>query len=308
MAAIEIRTSRVAFHGRVADELTRQDLAPGRYRASLRNGRRAAVQKADGSFAFADLAPSPPDHAVRLAGREFRTRDFDVSWPGGAPQEVAFPGEDELQVIVTRVTGRRVSFATIPFLPTIPAGSEVIGESGFTTALDEDLEGVDVDGAALQATGTIAPGHALRIVRSRRLLLRPGPYYEFPPGSTVAAFRVVEDTAGDPPVADARIRITAVNGAAVTSVTVGGVELFRANLPGPPPPPPSPPTPFLLGTDAARTGLTNERGDAVFYYPSNTPVTSLTVSVERDGYQTQTRTIAVVPQQRTFDQVRLVRS
>jgi len=130
MTAVETRVRQVAIVGRVADELTRADLNPRRYAASLLNHRRQAVQKDDGYFVFADLPGSPPDYQVVLAGRQFQTRRLDVTATGTSMGEVDTDGEDELQVIITAIDAgmSRVSFATVLFLPHIAENAEVFGE------------------------------------------------------------------------------------------------------------------------------------------------------------------------------------
>jgi hypothetical protein len=304
VTATVIRTSQVAIVGRVADELTRSDLNSRGYSASLRNHRRQAVQKEDGYFVFADLPASPPDYQVELAGRQFQTRRLDVTATGTSAVEIEEDGEDELQVIVTDidVALKRVSFATLPFTPSIAKNADVFGEGGVSTTLGESLEGVDADGAVLSSVTGISIDDALRIVRSTRLLLRPGPYYPFPESTTVAAIRVVDSLSGEEPIADAMLEISAVNGAAVAPVLVDGVTLFRAELP------PTPTTPFMIGTLQALGTFTNARGQAVFYYAPATPVTSLAVSVTKAGYVPQTATVAVTAGARTSSVVQLVRS
>lgn len=304
MSATVVRTSQVVLFGRVADALTREDLNPRRYQASLLNHRRRAVQKDDGYFVFPDLPASPPDYEIELAGRQFQTRRLTVAATGVTAVEVDSTGEDELQVFITDVDGLndRVSFATEPFVPSIGENAEVLGEGGFATQLAEALEGVDADGAELQSVGGLAIGEALRIIRSRRLLLRPGPYYPFPEATTVVAIRVVDALPGSEPIADAQIEITEVNGVAVSTVIVDGATLFRVDLP------PIPVTPFMIGTLEALGTLTNARGDAVFYYTAATPVASLTVNVSRAGYVSQVQTLAVTPGARTSTLVQLIRS
>ncbi|MBS1824065.1 MAG: hypothetical protein JST93_01975 [Acidobacteria bacterium] len=301
----EDRETRLSLFGRAADELTRIDLNPRRFRAALRNHHRRAIQKEDGNFVFADLTPSVPNYEVELAGTEFLSRTLQLGWPGPGALEIAPPGEDELQVLITLVNGNRVEFATIPFLPSIATGSAVFGENGFSTTLAAAVEGVDVQEAELAAVAGLAPGQALRIVRSRRVLCRPGPNYAFPAGTTLAALQVV-DSAGAGPLQGAQIRITHVNGAPLTTVNVGGVVLFQAALPAPPPPANT--TPFLLGTDAARSIETNTRGNAVFYYQQATPITSLTANVSLASYASQSIAVSVQPGSRTFQIVSLVRS
>jgi hypothetical protein len=302
MTAVDMRISQVAIFGRVADELTRADLNPRRYTASLLNHRRQAVQKEDGYFVFADLPSSPPDYEVELEGRHFQRRRLTVTATGVSAVEIDTDGEDELQVIITDIDTNRVSFATVPFVPRITEDAAVLGEGGFSTTLAETLEGVDVEGAELQSATGITVGEALRIVRSTRLLLRPGPYYPFPEGTTVVALRVVDSLPGSLPIAEAQIEITAVNGATVSTMLVDGVTLFRADLP------PTPTTPFMIGTLQALGTFTNARGDAVFYYTPTTPVTSLTLSVTKAGYVTQTPTVVVTLGARTSSVVQLVRS
>ena len=302
MTAVETRISQVALYGRAADALTREDLNPRRYRAVLRSHPRHAIQKDDGYFVFADLAASPPDYDVELSGREFQSRRILVTATGTSAVEMDSAGEDELHVIVTDINGTRVSFVMQPFIPRVPANAEVLGEGGFATQLAEAVEGVDVDGAELQSVAGLTVGQALRIVRGRRLLLRPGPYYRFPESTTVVAVRVVDPAIGGESIAGAQIEIVEVNGAPVATALVDGITLFRADLP------PAPVTPFLIGTLEALGTYTNARGDAVFHYTPATPVTSLTLSVAKTGYVTQTVTAAATRGARTATLVQLVRT
>lgn len=304
MTAVDTRITQVAVFGRAADELTRTDLTPRQFRATV-DYPRAAIQKEDGHFVFADLPASPPNYQVELTGRAYQTRRLTVTNPGGAtPLEINPDGEDELQVIATSINGNRVSFAALDFLPTISQGAQVIGEGGFATTLAETADGADADGVELTAVAGFAADRVLRVVRSRRLLLRPGPYYAFPEATTVVAIRVVEATINHEPIPDVSIEITAVNGAPVTPVVVAGVTFFRAELPASP----APATlAFLIGTQAARESFTNARGDAVFYYTPTTPVTSLTLDISKTGYVTQTSTVAVQQGERVFSSIQLVR-
>jgi hypothetical protein len=296
MTAVDTRSTRVAFFGRVADELTRQDLSPRQFRATLASSARRAVQKEDGYFVFVDLPASPPSYDVDLTGDQFQPRRLSVAAPAVGTTEVIVAGEDELHVIVLRIDlPDRIEFAVLPFVPSVPQGVPVLSSGGAATTLLEPLEGVAIDGAELATIAGVAVDDTVRIVRSSRLLLRPGPYYPFPADTTVAAIHVVESTAGAEPIPGVQLQITQVNGAVVTSTMVAGATLFRT-------------TSIVIGTDAARTALSNARGDAVFYYPSNTPVTALTLSVSKAGYLTQAVSVVVQPQARTSTVVQLVRS
>ena len=306
MSAVDMRTRRVVFHGRVADELTRQDLTPRQFGATLAGHRRRPVVKEDGSFAFVDLPVLSYD--IDLAGPQYQPRRVTVAAPVTGTTPIVFAGEDELHVIVTRSTASgRIDFARHDFLPPIADAAAVLGEGGAASTLDEPLEGLNVTGAQLTSAVAFTPGMALRIVRSARLMMRPGPYYPFPDGTTLVACRVM-DSSSAAPVVDAQLRITDVNGAPLATSTVAGLTLYRASLPAVPPPPlPQPPVPFMLGTDAARTTRANARGDAVLYYPPDTPVTQLTIEVSHAAYVTQSVTLPVNRQQRTSQIVQLIR-
>jgi hypothetical protein len=300
MNGLDVHAVRVAVHGSVADELTRQSLSPRRFRATLAGGRQEGILKEDGHFVFVDLPASPPDYDIELSGREFQSRTLTASLPAVPPLELQAAGEDELHILVSAIDAgqNRVSFSTVEFVPVIAAGAPVLGPGGFATTLAQDLEGSSVQAADVQAVAGLAVGDPLRIIRSNRLVLRPGPYYPYPEDSTVAAFRVVENTLGEPPLAGAVLQITEVDGVAISTVSAGGLTLFTANLA----------TPLMLGPEAARETRTNSRGDAVFYFPANTSATSLTASITLAGYTSQTVTLAVQAQQRRFLAVSLARS
>jgi hypothetical protein len=298
--AVEVRTTRVSFHGRVADELTRQSLSARRFSAALTGHRQRALLKDDGHFVFVNLPASPPPYEIELSGREFQSRTLTASLPAAPPLEVQAPGEDELPVLIAAVdvAQSRVTFSAVTFLPVIRAGATVLGPGAFSTTLAQDLEGSSADEAILQSVAGLAPGDPLRIVRSARLMLRPGPAYPYPAGTTIAAFRVGEATADNPPLPDALLQITTVDAAPLSTVSAGGLTLFTANLG----------VPLMLGPTAARETRTNSRGEGVFYFPGNTPITSLTVSVALAGYVAQNVTLPIEAQQRRFLSVQLVRS
>ena len=299
MIVLESRVSTLSVAGRVADELTRADIGPRRFTARLRGNQRSALLKQDGSFAFADVAP-PGSYTLELSGPEFQSRELSAVVI--ATLVTRFPGEDELHVIVTDLPGgNRVTFAPLAFVPTIPADAAVRGPGAFATTLAEDVEGSTVNGADLQSVAGLAVGDELRIVRSDRLLLRPGPYYRCPAGMTIVALRVRENVTDGAPIADAVIDIDDANGTALTSTTVDGVDLFRADLP---PAGGGAATPFMFGPRAAIRARTNARGDAVFYYAASTPLTSLTITATA-GARTATVTASVVAGERTFTDIPL---
>ena len=301
---VDSRSTRVSFFGRFADELSRSDISKGSFQVSLQGSAKNPQFKEDGFFVFADLRPSPPAYVMTATSSIYQDKSFAASSLANAMVELSFPGEDELIVIVTNIDAgqRRVSFNNIAFLPSISEGATVIGPGGFSETLTETLEGTDVDFALLSSVAGLNDGDALRILRSRRMLLRPGPYYQFPAGTTLLALTVVENGPGAEPVAGAQIQITQVNAQPVTAVNVGGVNLNRAQLPGPPP------VPLLLGPAAAVIARSNIRGHAIFYYPQNSPITALTISISKSGYVTTNVTAAVTAGQRTQQTIPLPRA
>ena len=260
---VDSRSSRVSFFGRFADELSRSDISKGSFQVSLNGSSRQPHFKDDGFFVFADLRPSPPPYVLQATSSLYQDKSFSAVLPANTMVELSFPGEDELIVLVTTVDAaqNRVNFNNIAFLPPVAEGAVVRGPGGFSATLAETLEGNDVGFALLSSVTGLNSGDPLRIVRSPRMLLRPGPYYQFPAGTTLLALSVVENAPGAEPIAGAQMQITQVNAQPVTAINVGGVNLNRAELPG------IPPIPVMLGPVEAVITHSNSRGHAIFYYP-----------------------------------------
>jgi hypothetical protein len=285
----ESTTERVALYGRTADDLTRCVLPGEAIDAVLTATGQWALRKDDGYFVFANLPPSVSGYEVAVSARSYQARSLTVSLPTTAAVPITYPGEDELFVAVTTVDSgtRRVSFDRIPFLPRIAAGARVRGIGGFTATLSETLEGSDVDFATLSSVAGLAAGGLLRFVRSERLVLAPGPYYPFDPTTTLVSLKVVENGPDALPLGNAAIAIDEVNGKAITTTAVQGAHLHRVAL--------SASSSLLLGTDRAIRTRTNERGDAVLYFPANTPITALRLQLHRAGFHPSTQTLTVAP-------------
>jgi hypothetical protein len=286
MSTFESRTTRVSFFGRVADEPTRRSVQRGSFRVALDHNGREPIYKDDGSFAFTDLAPQPTPYTFTMVGRSYRSRELTASLPTVDPVSLARGGEDELYVSITSVDGiqNRIDFAQIPFLPSIEAGAAVIGPGGFTAALQETIEGENVDFAVLSSIVGLAPGDVVRIVRSDRLLLRAGPYYPFSEPATVLSARFVESSPDAHPVAGVTMTVDQVNGVATTTVSVGGTLLHRVALPGG--------TVVLGPLDAVET-RSNPRGEALLDFPAHLPVNSLRVQVGHPGYVPITQVVSM---------------
>jgi hypothetical protein len=300
MAVAERHVTRLTFFGRLADDLTRRPVTPADVSVQLTEGAVDALQKPDGHFAFADLAPSATDYHIRLAGAAYETRVLASPLAATAPQQVAFAGDDELYLVIVSVSApqKRATFATIPLVPPIDAGAAVIGQGGFTATLAEPMAGQGIQSAVFDSVAGLAPGQLLRIVRGPNLLLRAGPYYPFAGGVTVVAFRVVENTADEAPVAGALVSVTELNGAAPAAVAVGALTLRSFALGG---------TATLVLDDLHRRATSNERGDAVLYFGGDAALTSVRVDVVRPQFQTGDVTVAVTAKSRTFTKVLLTK-
>jgi hypothetical protein len=297
---METKSQRVSLFGRLADDLTRDVIPGGWFDASLVATGRRALRKDDGYFVFTDLKPAMGAYEVSVRARYYQRRTLSATIPTTTAVQLANPGEDELFVVVTGVdaSARRVSFDPLPFVPTIRSGANVFGPDPFVATLDEPLEGSEVDFGILNTVAGLAIGAILRVVRSTNVILQPGPYYPFDADTTLVVIKVVEDTAGDPPIEGAAIVIDQINSGALSTTTIGGLPLHTFALAG---------KLMLLGPDRGRQTITNERGDAVFYLPFGTPATAMRLQISRTGYNAATETITITSW-RTARTVRLNRT
>jgi hypothetical protein len=296
----DVLTSRLAFFGRLADDLTRRILRAEDFTVSVDGDARAALRKDDGHFALVDLEPSATAYQIRLGGLLYQPRTVIASLPTLTPVQVTYPGEDELYVVLSGAPGpqNHVSFDPLEFVAPIESGAAVLGQGAFTTTLTDPLEGRNVNFAVLGATAGLAGGQVLRIVRGPNLLLRPGPYYPFPSDLTVIAVRVVENDPAQTPITAASVTITEIDGAAPVTVTVGGLPLQRFALT-------ASATAFVVLDAAHATATTNTRGDAVFYFPGSIALASLELTAAKAQYQTGTVTLNVTTRTRNVQTIAL---
>lgn len=284
MPTFETRTTRVSLFGRLAEAPTRRSVPPSAFEATL--GEKEAIYKQDGSFAFVDIEPKATPYAITVRGRAYRTRVISASLPTLAAVALARDGEDELYVSITAVEApqQRVRFDLIPFLPAIAPGATVVAAGGFSATLQEPLEGEDVDFALLSTVAGLAPGGVLRIRRSDRLLLRPGPYYTLSEPATVLSARFLENTSAADPVEGALMVLSEVNGVALATVTVDGLVLHRVQLGA---------QTVVLGPSSAVEVESNPRGEARLDLPAHLPITSLRLQVSHPDHVAVSQTVAV---------------
>ena len=299
MVIAEKRTRVVACWGRLADALTREGIAFRRFTAVLTKPdgiHDVPEYKDDGHFAFADVENVAMAVTIDIEGLGYARRTISQAL-STSPVELTYAGEDELYVLVNQIqTGtRRVTFDAISFLPSVPAGAVVLGTGGFSTALSNDVGGAGVQAVTLDTVTGLAVDTTLRVVRSRRLLLRPGPTYPFATDQTLIDLTVLADATGEP-IAGATATIDRVNGASLTTDSIGGLTLQIAL-----------PLRLVMGpTDIE--ARTDGRGRAVFYYPPTTGITLLRFSVAAPDFVTLSLDVPVVQRTRTARTVRLVRA
>ncbi|HKC13051.1 MAG TPA: hypothetical protein VKI41_13540 [Vicinamibacteria bacterium] len=301
--SIDTFIGTLSFFGRLSDELTREVIPPRDYRVRVPGvsvpSLAEAQYKSDGFFCFQDLKVSATGYQLEMTSPLYQPRSFLKTLPTSAPVELTYGGEDEVYVLIKTVNGggKTVGFDKIPFLTPVPKGTPVIGEGGFATTVRETLEGVDVATASLESVAGLLPGQLLRMVRSRSLLAKPGPYYPFPPGTTRVHVKVVEDAPGQATLGSAQLLLQSVETVAPVGTVVDGVEIKTVTLPGP--------TPLILGTGRDLETRTDARGQAVFFFPGHWPITTCVVAVTAAGHASKTVTLALTAKQRTLATVKL---
>jgi|SRR5882672_2421011 len=300
MRATETRTSQLSFFGRLADDLTRKVILPPDMIAVLEKDGTPSLKKSDGYFAFADLAPSSAEYRIQVGGTAFQNRTVAKALPSVASIEVTFAGEDELYLTIVDVTAAqsRVTFDPIDAVPPVEAGAVVLGQSGFSATLVETLEGPNLTFAVLSSVAGLAANQLVRIIRSKNLLVRPGPYYSFPAGVTVVALKVVAGDQDGAPIPGARIDISKINGSAGSVVDVAGLNLNVFDLGGGP-------RSALLLDDDDKTATTNERGDAVFYIAGAKSITSVVLTVSKSQFQSKTQVVNMIAETRNTQKIGL---
>jgi len=298
----ESLTTTLSFFGRIADALSREPASYQDLQVHLDAPPREALYKPGGFFAFAGLKTSPDKYRFRLESTLYQRRSFEESLPGAAPVELALAGEDEIYLVVKSVIvgSKNVKFDAIPMMPLAPRGAPVLGAGGFSATLAADLVGVDVSSAALDSVSGLAPGALLRVIRSRSLLAKPGPYYPFPPATTVLKVKIVEDAADGRPLEGARAKVLELDGVAPASTNVGGVSLRHVTLPGPPA------RHVVIGPDGDLETLTNPRGHAALFLPGHWTLSSLRIEFSHAKHLSVTSSLSVQAGETTTATVKLV--
>lgn len=299
----DIVQRRLSFYGRLADEITREIIPPSMLEVSMPGIEASPFYKPGGYFAFSKIPPSLQPYSFNLRAASYMSRTVEKTLPPDDAASIEFEGEDELYLTILDVQNgeqKKVSFATIPYLKPISTGAQVFGENAFSTTLAQGLEGEDVQFAMLQDVTGLSPGQILRVKRSPNLIMRPGPYYPFPKGTTLALITVVD--AASPllmPLTGAVCQITQVNEIPVSQIDVNGVDIYTVTIGQ---------DKLILGPAATITARTDSRGNCIFYYPQSAPVTKLKISVTAQAFDSKDLIINLNPGERTVQLVQLDKS
>jgi len=291
----------LSFFGRFVDDFTRQPLATADVRVLLGGLAEEAIYKPDGFFVFLNIKPSASDYEFQVLSSLYQRRSFKMAQVTAAPVEISFGGEDEIYVVVrtTNTASNQIMFDPIPFLPIIPKGALVLGEANFSATLKNDLGGVDVKSASLDSVSSLAVGTLLRIIRSRSLVAKPGSYWPFPAGTTILAIKIVEDAPGEIPLNGARARLQSVNTQNPVTKTIGSVPIKQISLSI------SPPQELILGTEEDLNIFMDSRGNGVFYFPGQWPISSLGIEFSHPGYISRVELITLTSGKRSSVIMRL---
>lgn len=305
MGNTETRIHKLSFYGRLVDNLTREVIPYKKFKVFIEGSKSKPFYKEDGYFIFSDLQPTASDYEFNLTGKFYQPRTIKKGLSTSSPVELTYRGEDELYVFIKDIkdgTEKKVTFDKIRFAKTIPEGSEVIGEGGFSSSLKRTLEGEDVEFAILDSVAGLNPGEILRFIRSHNIIMRLGPYNPFEPQITLLSLKFVKDDLAETPVADVKIEIEEINDTPINTVNVGSLAVKTVTLTGPPV------TNLILGSNNDITTHSNLRGDCIFYYPSDTPITKLKLKIARTGYVSTSEVIGLTNKQRTSKIIKLTKA
>jgi len=303
---------RASLIGHVVEDLTYETLNPQRFEAELielRGVGKSPQYKNGGYFVFSDLMSGK--YTLRIFGDRFRSQNYAVTVPvvtsasGSPPPSLQYPvfdapGDNELAVIVKTVNGGglKITFDSVVLKKEIREGAPVLAQ-GFFATLTQTLDAGAVMQARMDSVSGLFPGAIVRIIRDRSIRLGFDPYYLHPSKLTSIAGKVAHQTAPELPMEGAQVRLTKVNGNDVTLNDIAGAKIAvsGSGLSG-----------VVLGAERDVVTLTNQRGDYSLYFEEGKLTGTATLEVSFIGYQTQTRTIAIIELARNLADFKLVRS
>ncbi len=272
-------SQKASLVAQVIEDCSYEPLGYERFSAELVGVKKTPHYKDGGYFAFTGLLPG--DYQLRIFGERFQTRRLPVTIPF-APVVFSQAGDNELMVVVKTVNGTRITFDPITIARSINAGADVVA-ANLTTKLSTKLDAGKISSARFQSIGDLVPGAIVRIIRDRSIRLRFDPYYVAPAGITRIVGTVSFKDLPQFPIENALVRMTEVNGVAITVGDVGGARIASVTLGG---------ADVILGTESDMQTTANAVGDYNFYF-SREDFTNITLEASLDALTTVTRSVAI---------------
>jgi len=294
--SISQKTSLVA---QVIEDVSYEPLADQRFQAELVGTGKAPHYKDSGYFAFGDLLPG--DYQLRIVADRFQTQQLPVTIPAApvvfVPGEkklpklleriiFAQPGDNELVVIVKTVNApsKLITFDAVTLPRPINVGALVL-VNGSKLTLDARLDAGTVASARLDSVAGIAPDAIVRIVRDRSIRLRFDPYYPAPAELTRIVGAVSLNNQPGVPLENALVRITKVDGKAVTVADVDGARIASVILGA---------NKVILGTESDIQTTANARGDYNLYF-SRADFPNVTLEASLAGFKKISADVTINP-------------
>ena len=290
----ETGIQRVSLFGQVIQDLTYEELSPGRFEVELAGVNKAPLYKQGGFFAFNDVKSG--EYTLRISGARFQPQEHLVTIPLqplvfdspptlGVVPILESPGDNELVVIVKALN---TTFTKITFDPTflmkeIRAGAQVQG-AGVSTLLAAALDIGKVTEARLQTLDGLTVGSIVRIIRGHSIRMRFDPYYLFPSEPTRIVGRVVLADAPEITLEGSQVRLAQVNGADVELTDVAGAMIATVEIDG---------ADVVLGGEKDVVTRTNRSGDYNLYSTQGGSWESVTLEVALPGHPSQTVTALI---------------
>ena len=298
---IEKRIQKVSLATRAIDALTLEPIRTN-LEVKLQDIERSPIYKDDGFFVFTDIDPGKYDLMLSKPGYQNRD-DIKVELPIAVDEklvEFSLDGENELILVVRRVSNKKIEFDKIKNVKTIREGAKVLSQGLTTYLIDEIPNGIEISQAKLHDINGLTPGAIVRILRDKSLKMRPGPYYSYPEDVTLVVGQVTYAFGKGTPLSDVHVEIIRVNGTPVNFEDVEGVEIAFIT---------DGEHKYALGTQADLLTISNIRGDYNFCFPDSHALTrlwagsppsgtELTLRASLAGYETQEKTLVIEPKER----------
>jgi hypothetical protein len=210
---------------------------------------------------------------LKITGERLQSRVLDVVILAQVPVLLDSLGDNELIVIARSIEDvignngvKKISFDPVILTKQIRAGARVVSNGllppGSSARLVATLEPGIVSSARVENANGLAANSIVRIIRDRSIRMNFDPYYSFVSPITRIVGKVVSQQNPATPLAGAQVRLTRLNGAAITPNDVQGVGIFTGvDTSG---------NTIVLGTEKDVSARTNEKGDYNLYFSNET--------------------------------------